>query len=93
MSGSRKRFFQTVRHERPDRVPLDLWARPEVIRELQTRLNTDDVETALGVDFARVEIGERIAEFERRAKAPRGGDWPGSARRYIWRDARTFEDG
>jgi uroporphyrinogen decarboxylase len=93
MTGSRKRFFQTVRHERPDRPPLDLWARPEVIRELQVHLNTDDVETALGVDFARVEIGERIPEFERRAEPPRGGDWPGSARRYIWRDARTFEDG
>jgi len=93
MSGSRKRFLQTVRHERPDRVPLDLWARPEVIRELQVRLNTDDVETALGVDFVRVEIGERIAEFERRAEPPRGGDWPGSARCYIWHDERTLEDG
>jgi len=93
MSGSRKRFFRTVRHQHPDRVPLDLWARAEVIRELQVRLETDDVEAALGVDFARVEIGERITEFERRAEPPRGGDWPGAARRYIWRDARTFEDG
>lgn len=92
MAGSRDRFFQTVRHERPDRVPLDLWARPEIIRRLKEHLDTDDVETALGVDFARVEIGERVAAYDRRTDEPRGGDWPGAGRRYVWHDERTFED-
>jgi uroporphyrinogen decarboxylase len=92
MAGSRKRFFQTVRHEQPDRVPLDLWIRPEVLRELKRFLDTDDVETALGIDFARVEIGECVPGFEQKAGAPRGGDWPGASRRYIWHDERTLED-
>ena len=65
MSGSRDRFFAAVRHERPDRVPLDLWARPEIRRRLQEYLATDDVESALGVDFARVAIRECVPEFER----------------------------
>ncbi len=92
MSGSRERFFATVRHERPDRVPLDLWIRPESKRELQAHLETDDVEAALGVDFAHVNVGECIPEFEQRAEGPRGGDWPGADGRYIWHDDRTFED-
>ena len=92
MSGSRERFFASVRHERPDRVPVDLWARPEIIRALKQRLGTDDVETALGVDFAQVDIADSFPEFERKTAPPRGGDWRGSAGRYVWHDERTFED-
>jgi len=92
MGGSRERFFATVRHQRPDRVPLDLWARPEVIRKLQEYLGTTDVEQALGVDFARVEVAERFAGFERRAEQAKGGDWPGAGGRYVWHNDRTFED-
>jgi len=92
MPGSRKRFFQTIRHERPDRVPLDLWARPEIISQLKARLGTDDIETALGVDFAKVEVAEQVPDFDRKAEDARGGDWPGSSGRYVWHDERTFED-
>ena len=90
--GSRERFFATVRHERPDRVPLDLWARPEVMRQLREHLGTDDVDEALGIDFGHAGIGSRFPEFEARAAEPKGGDWPGSVGRYIWHDDRTFED-
>ncbi len=92
MTGSRKRFFQTLRHERPDRVPVDLWARPEVVRQLRERLGTEDVESALGVDFANVSVTEHVPAFERRAAEPKGGDWPGANGRYLWHDDRTFED-
>jgi len=92
MSGSRERFFTSVRHERPDRVPVDLWARPEVIRALQQHFRTDNVEAALGVYFAKIDIADRFPEFERKAAPPRGGDWPGSSGGYIWHDERTFED-
>ncbi len=92
MSGSRERFFKTVRHERPDRVPLDLWARPEVYRSLREYLHTPDVETALGIDFARVAIPEYIPAFAQKAEKPRGGDWPGADGSYIWHDDRTFEN-
>ena len=92
MSPSRDRFFAAVRHERPDRVPLDFWARPEIRRQLQEYLRTDDVESALGVDFARVAVREHIPEFERRAEEPSGCNWPGANERYVWHDERTFED-
>lgn len=92
MAGSRDRFFATLRHERPDRVPLDLWARPEILRRLRDYLGTPDVRGALGVDFASVVIEEHPADFERRATDPKGGDWPGAGRRLIWHDDRTFED-
>ena len=91
--GSRRRFFDTVGHRRPDRVPLDLWGpRAEVMRALREHLGTDDVEAALGTDFASAGIGQRFADFERRAAGPKGGDWPGSGGRYVWHDERTFED-
>ena len=91
--GSRRRFFDTVAHRRPDQVPLDLWGvRPEVMRALRAYLGTDDVEAALGSDFAHAGIGQRFADFERRAAGPKGGDWPGSGGRYVWHDERTFED-
>ncbi len=92
MSGSRERFFTAVRHERPDRVPMDLWARPEVIRQLRGHLGTEQVEEALGTDFAHVDLPDRFADFDRRAAKPKGGDWPGAGGRYVWHDERTFED-
>jgi len=92
MSGSRERFFTSVRHERPDRVPLDLWARPEIIEQLRAHFGTHDVEDALGVDFAEVQIRDRIRGFDRRAEEPRGGCWPGASGRYVWHDDQMFED-
>lgn len=92
MSSSRERFFASVRHERPDRVPVDLWARPEIIRALKQHFGTEDIETALGVDFAQVDIADVFPDFQRQAAPPRGGDWPGSACRYLWHDERTYED-
>ena len=75
--GSRERFFATVRHERPDRVPLDLWARPEVMRELREYLGTDDVDEALGIDFGHAGVGSRFPEFEATAAEPRTATGPG----------------
>jgi uroporphyrinogen decarboxylase len=92
MSGSRERFFAAVRHERTDRVPMDLWARPEIMRRLREHLGVEDVEAALGVDFAKVDLLDRVPDFDRRASDPRGGDWPGAAERYVWHDDRTFEN-
>ncbi len=90
---SRQRFFATIRHERPQRVPMDLWARPEIRRMLESHFGTAQVEDALGVDFVEVAIGDRFDDFDARAASPRGGDWPGAVGRYIWHDERTYEDG
>ncbi len=51
---SRERVLAAVNHQRPDRVPVDLWAEPGVWERLRTdlRLATDDeVREALGVDI------------------------------------------
>jgi len=58
MPSARDCFFATIRHERPARVPVDLWARPEVIRQLQAHLGTANVEEALGVGFAQIDIAD-----------------------------------
>lgn len=92
MGGSRERFFTTARHKRPDRVPMDLWARPEIVRQLRERLGTAQIEEALGTDFAHVDLPDRFPEFDRRASEPKGGDWPGAGGRYVWHDERTFQD-
>jgi uroporphyrinogen decarboxylase len=63
-----------------------------VMRQLREYLGTSEVETALGVDFGHVSIDEHPEEFDRQTEAPKGGDWPGAGRRYIWHDERTFED-
>jgi len=88
---SRERFFATVRHERPDRVPLDLWVRPEMMRALQEHLGTEDVCEALGIDFASRGIREHHPEFEKKCNGTLEGDMPYAGGRYIFHDERTFE--
>ena len=90
--NARDRFFATLRHERPDRPPLDVWLRPELLRALRERLGRDDPLDELGMDFRSAGIGERNEAFLTKAAEPKGGDWPGSHGRYVWHDDRTFED-
>jgi len=88
---SRERFFKTVRHERPDRVPLDIWARPEVMRQLREYLQTDDVNEALGIDFVHCGIKEHFPEYEKKCNGVLEGDMPYAGGRYIFLDERTFQ--
>ena len=51
---SRERVLTAVNHERPDRVPVDLWAEPGVWERLRTDFGVatdDDVRKALAVDI------------------------------------------
>ncbi len=92
--NSRERVLATLRHERPDRVALDGWFRPEIISQLKTRLGTEDWREALGLDWGggggcRV----RWPEWEKRDDlAAKEGVWPGAGGRYLWSDERTFAD-
>jgi uroporphyrinogen decarboxylase len=50
---SRERVLASIRHERPDRIPCDLWAEPGVWERLKKDLRADSEETvrkALGID-------------------------------------------
>ena len=51
---SRERVLASIRHERPDRIPCDLWAEPGVWERLKRDLGADSEEAvrkALGVDI------------------------------------------
>src|SRR3972149_2463617 len=51
---SRQRVLKCLRHEAPDRVPVDFWAAPEVTKRLIEYLGLSDEETLLkhlGADF------------------------------------------
>ena len=88
----RDRILASLRHERPDRVPLDGWFRPEIARSLEARLGTS-WQNALGLDWGGAggcqvsyPAWERRTDLEARA-----GDWPGAGERVVWHDERTYE--
>jgi len=68
---SRERVLRAIAHEETDRVPIDLYARTEVWEKLVEHLGTQDVLTALGVDFRWV--GPRYIGPER--PVPEGCDY------------------
>ncbi len=54
----RERVLAALRHEKPDRIPVDFWAEPPTLRRLLEYLGHDDSERLLGelrVDFRRLE--------------------------------------
>ena len=89
----RERILATLRHERPDRVALDGWFRPEILRKLREALGVDDAEEALGLDWGG-EGGCHVqwTEWEKRSDLEaKEGDWPGGGELFKWHDERTFE--
>ena len=88
----RERIFAALRHQRPDRVPLDGWFRPEIERALETRLGPA-WRDAPGLDWdgdggCRI----RYTAWERRTdRQARPGDWPGAGVPVVWHDERTYE--
>lgn len=91
---SRERMLAALRHQRPDRVPLDLWARPEIWRLLEEHFAADQQEVGrrLGLDVASVGIGEDWSDFLERTNGVLEGDCPGAGGRYIFHPDGTFED-
>jgi len=89
MMTPRERMIATLNHEKPDRVPIQLGCRPEVMEALRKHYKVDtdqQVAEILQADlFRNVKVRTRFAEFERRL-AEQGGE------RVIRHDERTFED-
>ncbi len=87
----RERLLAALRHENPDRVPLDLWIRHELMEDIRQHLGLDDEEAVLqylGVDVRSTWIGQdQNPEFKEKLAA-QGRD--GAS--HLWHDDRTFED-
>jgi len=92
----RERILTTMRHERPDRIPAVLTARPEVNRALMDhfRVSTmDDVNRILGTDgWAGVAVAMDDSRFLAKTNGVLEGDAPGAGRRYIFHEPGVFED-
>ena len=39
--NSRERMLAAMRHEKPDRVPTDIWATPETMAQLRAHFGSD----------------------------------------------------
>ena len=60
---SRERVFKTVKHQEPDRIPIDFWAVDEVIDKLKKHYNCstkDEVLDVIDVDLRYIEGPEYI---------------------------------
>lgn len=71
---SRERVLRTFNHEKADRVPIDFFANPEILRRTAAALGVpadrDSVNDALGVDFKGIMpayIGNRCFRTRRLA--------------------------
>ncbi|MBI4556016.1 MAG: hypothetical protein HY706_00405 [Candidatus Hydrogenedentes bacterium] len=90
---SRERILLTLRHQQPDRVPLDGWFRPEIEQKLAEKLGTE-WRAVLGLDWeGGCECRVEWPEWSRRTDlAVKRGDWPGAGGAYLWHDGNTLED-
>jgi uroporphyrinogen decarboxylase len=89
----RERILKTLRHEVPDRVPLDGWFRPELCRALEARLGSDWGER-LGLDWGGAGgCGVKFIKWEQdKSRIAKPGDFPYANSLMRWHDERTFED-
>jgi len=92
----RERILATLNHERPDRIPTVLAARPEVYRALMKHFaadSMDDVWRILGADgWAGVGVRVDRADFEKKVTGRLEGDCLYAGKEYIFHDENTFED-
>ena len=93
--NSRERVLLAVDHRLADRVPLDLWARPEIMAGLREHFQVaDDLEVrrSLGIDLVPIKLPENFPGWEQKAKDTLAGETIFSGQRVICRDERLFED-
>jgi len=91
--NSRERVLTTLSHKRADRVPLDMWCRPEVLEGLKRHYDVDDEEEIyrkLGLDIRGAGIHVSKPGFTPTGRLD--SESPGAGRRYILHDERTFEN-
>jgi uroporphyrinogen decarboxylase len=92
--NSRERIKTALAHRMPDRVPLDVWIRPEVARKLAEHFKTTPEEAPfrLGKDVVQVYMKEEYPEFLARTNGAVPGDAPGAGKRFIFHDDGSYED-
>ncbi len=92
----RERILTALRHERPDRTPTKLGARPEVNRALIEYYGVEtigEVQDIIGADgWASVGYGIAFPGYEERTTDRLVGDCPYAGARYVFHDENTFED-
>ncbi|HUS91161.1 MAG TPA: uroporphyrinogen decarboxylase family protein [Phycisphaerae bacterium] len=93
----RERMLATLGHRRPDRVPIQLGCREEIMERLRRHYGVathHDVAGVLQADLTRnVSVGHRFEAFERRLAAQPPERVPaGRGTNALWLDDRTFED-
>lgn len=93
--NSRERVRAAIRREPLDRVPLDLWARPEVWTRLEEHFGVRgemEVRRRLGVDIAMIGIDLEDAAFAARTSGRVPGSSTIGGRRAIAHPDGTFGD-
>jgi len=92
----RERMKMVINHERPDRTPAVLRARPEVNRALIEYFGVKDiyeVHKILGTDgWGGVHLDISFPESERKANTILEGDFPYAGSKVILHDKDIFED-
>lgn len=92
----RERMQLVVSHQKPDRTPATIGARPEINRALTTHFGVDsmgEVNRILGTDgWAGVGIGIDFSEFREKANGKLTGDCPYAGGKYIFHEEDIFED-
>jgi len=93
----RERMIATLNHRKPDRVPIQLGCREEIMERLRAHYGVatnQRVAEVLQADLSRgVGVGHRFEAFERRvAGQPPERVPPGRRSNVLWLDEATFED-
>lgn len=93
--NSTERVLTAVNHRLPDRVPLDLWARPEVLASLREHFHVDDdvqLRRLLGIDVVRVPVSEEFPGWKDKAADILPGQTIVSGQPVILLGDRLFKD-
>lgn len=93
----RERMTATLTRQRPDRVPIELGCREEIMAGLRCHYGVEtnqQVAAILDADLCRwVRVGARWPAFERRlAEQPAERVGATGRRNVLWHDERTWED-
>lgn len=91
----RERIVATFNHQRPDRVPISVWARPEITRAVAEKLQCEPAEvwSKLGVEgWGGIGLGFSWPGWKERATTRLKGDFPYSGSLVVLHDDDHFED-
>lgn len=94
-SDHKQRVLTAISHQKPDRAPIDYWARDDFTVRLMEFMQVGSVEQLhqeLGIDMRPVIINENNPDFEQRTNGVLGGSSDCTGKRYIIHEDGSFED-